>query len=242
MTMNLPAQQPVVSRQTWLDARQALLQKEKELTRQIDEVNAERRKLPWVKIGKAYRFETPDGPRSLSELFDGRSQLIVYHFMFGPGWKEGCDGCSFLADHFDGANLHLAHHDVTLLAVSRAPLEEFQPFKERMGWKFTWVSSHGSDFNRDFDVTHTEADIAGGQACYNYRKLKSPDDAGESHGVSVFFRNDRGEVFHTYSTYARGGDLLLGTHNFLDLTPRGRNEQSTMDWVRLHDTYEDTGV
>ncbi len=228
----------VVSRDEWRQARQDLLRKEKELTRQIDAVNAARRALPWVRVEKEYLFQTPDGRKTLRDLFAGRSQLIIYHFMFGPGWKEGCDGCSFLADHFDGVNLHLAHHDVTLLAVSRAPLEEFLPFKKRMGWRFEWVSSNPSDFNRDFDVTHTKADILEGNAFYNYERLEDPEDAGESHGISVFCKDAAGGIYHTYSSYARGGDLLIGVHNFLDLTPKGRNEGSTMDWVRLHDLYE----
>ncbi|WP_227369912.1 DUF899 domain-containing protein [Halomonas sp. M20] len=213
---NLPR---VVSREEWLEERRALLVKEKELTRQYDRVSAERRELPWVKVEKNYVFDTPDGKRTLVELFDGRSQLIVYHFMFGPGWKEGCSGCSFVADHIDGANLHLAHHDVTVLAVSRAPLAEFLPFKQRMGWYFTWVSSHGSDFNYDYQVS-----TASGE---------------ETHGLSVFFKNVSGEVFHTYSTYARGVDILLGAHHYLDLTPKGRNEQGTMSWMRHHDRYDE---
>lgn len=231
------AHPPIVSRDHWLAARRDLLAKEKQLTRQHDEISRQRRELPWVKVEKGYVFDTPEGKKSLPELFDGRSQLIIYHFMFAPGWEEGCHGCSFLADHFDGANLHLAHHDVTLLAVSRAPLAEFQPFKKRMGWDFKWVSSHGSDFNFDFRVSFTNESMARGQNQYNYRERKSKDEA-ENPGLSVFYKDDSGDIYHTYSTYTRGLDILLGTHNFLDLTPKGRNEQTTMNWVRHHDKYE----
>jgi predicted dithiol-disulfide oxidoreductase (DUF899 family) len=232
----------IVSRDEWLIARKAHLAREKELTRLRDQVSAERRELPWVKIEKNYVFDGPEGKQTLAELFDGRSQLVVYHFMFGPGWKEGCDGCSFLADHIDSANMHLAHHDVSLVVVSRAPLAEFQAFQKRMGWRFTWVSSCGSDFNYDFHVTSDEA-IAPVE--YNYRTkvelLRKGEPwftEGEHHGLSVFYK-DGGAIFHTYSTYARGTDLLVGAYNYLDLTPKGRNETTIMDWVRHHDRYED---
>ncbi|MCC5834869.1 MAG: thioredoxin family protein [Opitutales bacterium] len=227
---------PVVSSEEWLEARRRLLEKERQVTRLNDELSTERRKLPWTKVDKTYVFETTLGRQTLAELFGGRSQLIIYHFMFGPGWKEGCDGCSFLSDHFDGANLHLAHHDVTLLAVSRAPLAEFLPFKKRMGWKFKWVSSHDSDFNFDF---HASADPERqSKALYNYEEIDAADSGGEHHGISVFFKDSDGAIYHTYSCYARGVDSLCTTHNFLDLTPKGRNERSTMDWVKLHDQYE----
>lgn len=226
----------IVSRDEWLVARKAHLAHEKELTRMRDQVSAERRALPWVRVEKAYVFDTPDGKKTLADLFGTRSQLIVYHFMFGPGWKEGCPGCSFLADHIDGANLHLAHHDVSLVAVSRAPLAEFQAFKQRMGWKFDWVSSYGSDFNRDHHVSFTKEDLAEGLTVYNY-EVRDAQDEGEAPGVSVFFRDKRGGVFHTYSSYARGGDLLIGAYNYLDLTPKGRNETTIMDWMRHHDRY-----
>ncbi|HEX6980083.1 MAG TPA: thioredoxin family protein [Alphaproteobacteria bacterium] len=226
----------VVSRSEWLVARKALLAREKELTRLRDQVSAERRQLPWVKVDKTYVFEGPDGRETLADLFAGRSQLIVYHFMFGPGWKEGCDGCSFLADHIDGANLHLAHHDVSLVVVSRAPWQEFQAYKKRMGWQFKWVSSYGSDFNYDYHVSATRDDIAAGRVIYNYAPSK---DAGEEMpGISVFAKDGNGDVFHTYSAYARGGDILIGAYNWLDLTPKGRNETTIMDWVRRHDEYE----
>jgi predicted dithiol-disulfide oxidoreductase (DUF899 family) len=233
----------IVSRDEWLIARKAHLAREKELTRRRDQVSAERRQLPWVRIDKTYVFDTPEGKKTLADLFDGRSQLIVYHFMFGPGWDEGCDGCSFLADHIDGTNRHLAHHDVSLVAVSRAPLADFQAFKRRMGWRFKWVSSHGSDFNYDF---HATVDDAVAPVEYNYRTkaelLRNGEPwftEGENHGLSVFYKDACGDVFHTYSTYARGTDLLVGAYNYLDLTPKGRNETTIMDWVRHHDRYDE---
>ena len=229
-----------VSPSEWIAARKALLAKEKELTRLRDQVSAERLKLPWVRVEKDYVFDTTSGKKTLSELFDGRSQLIVYHFMFGPGWKEGCPGCSFLADHIDGANLHLAHHDVTLLAVSRAKLAEFLPFKKRMGWNFEWVSSNGSDFNFDYQVSFTPAQMAKGKAEYNYSE--ETIDSEELPGLSMFYKDEKGEIFHTYSTYARGGDLLIGAYNYLDMAPLGRNETTIMDWMRHHDRYEDSGA
>jgi predicted dithiol-disulfide oxidoreductase (DUF899 family) len=234
-------QQPkVVSREEWLAARKQLLQHEKTFTHQRDQLSAERRTLPWVKIDKDYRFEGPNGTLTLAELFGNNSQLVVYHFMFGAGWKEGCHGCSFLADHFDGANLHLAHHDISLVAVSHAPFAEFQAFKHRMDWHFDWVSSANSDFNADFGVSATREEIDAGKVMYNYEPSK---DAGEEMpGLSVFYKNAAGEIFHTYSTYARGLDILLGTYNFLDFTPKGRNEEGTMDWIKHHDRYEDAAA
>jgi predicted dithiol-disulfide oxidoreductase (DUF899 family) len=228
---------PVVSPETWLAARRELLRKEKELTRLNDALSEDRRALPWVKVDKTYAFDSTEGPKTLSDLFEGRSQLIVYHFMLGPGWKEGCDGCSFLSDHFDGANLHLPHHDVTLLAVSRAPLAEIRRFQQRMGWRFPWVSSLDSDFNYDFHAT-TPPDAE--EVLYNFEPIDAADAGEEHHGISVFYKNATGEIYHTYSAYARGVDILCGTHNLLDLTPKGRNEHGTMDWVRLHDQYEAT--
>ena len=228
---------PVVSRSQWIAARKALLAEEKELTRRRDALNAKRRALPWVKVDKNYVFEGPDGPVSLADLFDGRSQLIVYHFMFGPGDEEGCPGCSFICDHVDAARQHFEHGDVSFAAVARAPLAEFQSFKNRMGWKFPWVSSAGSDFNFDFHVSYTPEQIASGEVEYNYSTIKPWGE--EAHGISVFHRNDAGEIFHTYSCYARGGEQALGTFMFMDLTPLGRNEESTMNWIRLHDRYDD---
>ena len=202
-----------------------------------DLVMEERRRLPWVRVDKDYRFQTPEGEKSLADLFDGRSQLIVYHFMFGPGWEQGCVGCSFIGDHIDSANLHLAHHDVTLLAVSRGPLADLRAYKARMNWKFDWVSSAGSDFNYDFGASFTPEQVASGAPVYNFGTL--PAFMEDLHGESVFIRNAAGEIFHTYSSYARAGDVLIGAHHWLDLTPKGRNEGSTMDWVKRHDQYEE---
>ncbi len=235
---NRMPQHEIVSREEWLKARKVHLAKEKELTRLRDKLSAERRELPWVKVEKNYVFDGPGGKETLADLFDGRSQLIVYHFMFGPEWKEGCPSCSFFADHVDGPNVHLAHHDVTFAAVSRAPLAKIEAYKKRMGWKFNWVSSFGSDFNYDYHVSFTKDDLAKGKVYYNYGR-EGWDGFDELHGFSVFYKDEAGQVFHTYSTYARGADLLLGAYNFLDLTPKGRNEKGPMDWVRRHDRYDD---
>lgn len=226
---------PVVSRAEWLAARREHLAREKALTHQRDQLSADRRALPWVKIDEAYTFDTPDGRQTLAQLFGNNSQLIVYHFMFAKGWKEGCKGCSFLSDHLDGANLHLAHHDISLVAVSHAPLQEFQAFKQRMGWHFKWVSSAGTSFNEDFHVSATADEQAAGKMKYNYETTDYSEE--EMPGVSVFYKNAAGEIFHTYSAYARGLDILVGTYNYLDLTPKGRNEEEIMEWVRLHDKY-----
>jgi len=227
----------IVSEADWLVARKDLLTREKEFSRQRDALSAARHSLPWVKIDKKYVFDGPKGKETLAELFDGRSQLIVYHFMFGPDWEEGCKSCSYLADHFDGANWHLPNRDVTFVAVSRAPLAEIEPYKKRLGWRFKWRSSHGSDFNFDYHVSATEDEKAKGKMFYNYKMDELMSD--EMPGLSVFYKNENGEVFHTYSTYARGLDMLVGTYNFLDLVPKGRDENSdsTMDWVRRHDRY-----
>jgi predicted dithiol-disulfide oxidoreductase (DUF899 family) len=235
---------PIVSRDEWLAARKQLLNKEKELTRLRDQVSAARRDLPWVKIETNYVFDGPHGKETLADLFDGRSQLVVYHFMFAPGWDEGCRSCSFLADHIDGALVHLAHRDVTLLAVSRAPLSQIEAFKRRMGWRFKWVSSYGNDFNRDYHVSFTKDDIARGKTYYNYEERESPGE-GEAPGTSVFYQDRTGNIFHTYSSYARGGDMLIGAYNYLDLVPKGRDEDGlafTMAWVRHHDRYADNYV
>ena len=234
---------PVASREEWLAARRALLAREKELTRFRDRLSEERRALPWVRVDKPYTFETPAGRRTLGDLFEGRSQLVVNHFMFGPGWKEGCVGCSFGADHLQGALVHLAQRDVAYVAVSRAPLHELEAFKRRMGWTFTWVSSYGSDFNYDFHVSFTPEEVAAGRAYYNF-ELR--DIQGEEvSGLSVFYRDTDGTVFHTYSSYARGGEELLGTYVLLDLTPKGRDETgprgNLTDWVRHHDRYDAGG-
>ena len=227
----------VVSRDEWLAARRRLLGKEKEFTRLRDQLSAERRELPWVQVEKEYVFDGPDGRNTLADLFDGRSQLMVYHFMFGPGWEQGCPSCSFVSDHIDGANWHLPHRDVTLLAVSRAPLAEIEAFKQRMGWRFKWVSSYGSDFNHDFHVSFTKEELAKGKVDYNYDLVEGYD---ELPGLSVFYKDPSGAIFHTYSVYARGLDMLIGAYNYLDLAPKGRDEAAlpwTMAWVRHHDRY-----
>jgi predicted dithiol-disulfide oxidoreductase (DUF899 family) len=227
----------IVSRTDWLVARKRLLAREKEFTRLRDQLSAERRELPWVRIEKEYVFDGPGGKETLAELFDGRGQLMVYHFMFGPGWEQGCPSCSFVSDHIDGANWHLPHRDVTLLAVSRAPLAEIEAFKQRMGWRFKWVSSYGSDFNYDFHVSFTNNQLAQGKVEYNYGLVEGYD---ELPGLSVFCKDENGDVFHTYSAYARGLDMLIGAYNYLDLAPKGRDEAAlpwTMAWVRHHDRY-----
>jgi predicted dithiol-disulfide oxidoreductase (DUF899 family) len=232
-------QNRIVSREEWLEARKALLLKEKEATHLRDSINAKRLALPWVKVDKTYVFETPAGKKMLAELFGGRSQLIVYHFMLGPGWDAGCPGCSFLADHFDGALPHLEHHDVTLIAVSRAPLPEIEAYKRRMGWHFPWVSSCGSDFNFDYHVSFTDVELAKGKVLYNFTEIDAASANDELFGLSSFFKDEIGTVFHTYSSYARGIEELVGTLMILDRAPKGRNEKSTMDFVRRHDEYED---
>jgi predicted dithiol-disulfide oxidoreductase (DUF899 family) len=233
----------VVTRDEWLAARKQLLVKEKELTRLRDQLSAERRALPWVKVEKSYVFDTLEGKRTLGELFDGSSQLIVKHFMLGPGWKDGCVGCSFEVDHVDGILVHLAHRDVTYAAVSRAPLPEIEAFKKRMGWRFKWVSSYGSDFNYDFHVSFKTDETAKGEAYYNYDVRKIGID--ELSGRSVFYKDENRDIYHTYSSYGRGGEDVLGTYRFLDITPKGRNEtgpnHNLTDWVRHHDRYDDSG-
>jgi predicted dithiol-disulfide oxidoreductase (DUF899 family) len=231
----------IVSEAEWLDARRKLLEREKELTHLQEKVAGERQALPWVKVEKDYVFDTPDGRKTLSELFDGRSQLIVYHFMYGPQMKTGCVGCSFLADHVDGANMHLKHHDVTFVAVSRAPLETLLAYKTRMGWKFPWVSSQGSDFNHDYHVSFTPEEVAKGEGFYNFEK-NFKIDSEDLHGTSVFFKDDDGAIYHTYSAYARGDERSLGAYMYLDISPKGRNEGEKGNltrWVRRHDEYGD---
>lgn len=233
----------IVSRNEWLSERKALLAREKELTRLGDEIAAARRALAHVRIDKNYVFDTRDGKRSLADLFDGRSQLLVQHFMFGPDWEQGCPSCSFMADHMDGITIHMAQRDVTFTAISRAPLENIEHFRARMGWKFNWVSSHESDFNYDFHVSFTPEETAKGEIHYNYGKW--PYAFEEWPGLSAFIKNDRGEVFHTYSTYGRGVDAMMGTYRLLDLMPKGRDEKDVpnkMEWVRHHDLYETTAM
>jgi predicted dithiol-disulfide oxidoreductase (DUF899 family) len=227
----------VVSPAEWLIARKDLLNREKEFTCQRDALTAARQKLPMVKIDKKYVFDGPNGRETLSDLFDGRSQLIVYHFMLGPGWGEGCKSCSYLADHFEGPNIHLPHRDVALVAISRALLSEIEAYQKRMGWQFKWLSSFGNDFNFDYHVSFTPKEEKNGEVYYNYGTQDFISD--ELPGLSVFCKDEAGYVFHTYSTYGRGLDLLVGTYNLLDLVPKGRDEnpESTMEWVRRHDEY-----
>ena len=230
----------IVSHEEWLVARTEHLAKEKAFTKARDRLSAERRALPWVKVEKNYVFDTPDGKKTLADLFGGRSQLIVYHFMLGPGWGDGCPSCSLLADHFDGMLPHLAARGVTFTAVSRAPLAEIEAYKKRMGWRFPWVSSHGSDFNFDYGVSFTLNDEGEGRGVYNYQEQEIGSD--EMPGASVFYCDADGAIFHTYSAYARGLDILIGAYNFLDLAPKGRDEEVlpwTMAWVRRHDEYAD---
>jgi predicted dithiol-disulfide oxidoreductase (DUF899 family) len=225
----------------WLAARKELLRKEKEFTRLRDELSRQRRELPWENVEKKYIFDGPKGKETLADLFGGRSQLIVYHFMFGPGWKEGCPSCSFLADGFDGAAIHLAHRDVTFLAISRATLPEIEGFKQRMGWKFKWVSSFGNDFNRDYHVSFSKDELEKRKVYYNYGVTEF--GAEEGPGASVFYKNQAGEIFHTYSTFGRGLDPMISTYNWLDLAPKGRDEEGlvfSMAWVRHHDRYDDS--
>jgi len=229
----------IVSHAEWIEARKQFLAKEKEFTRLRDELSRQRRELPWERVDKSYVFEGPRGKETLADLFDHRSQLIVYHFMLGPGWSEGCPSCSYLSDHYDGTTIHLAHRDVTLAVVSRAPYGEIASFKKRMGWRFHWVSSFGSDFNYDFHVSKTEQEKAAGEMEYNYMSIKGGPD--ELPGLSVFYKDAGGGIYHTYSSYARGLDILVGTYNFLDLAPKGRDEaglKHTMAWVRHHDKYD----
>lgn len=232
-------QPTIVTRDEWLAARQALLNKEKAMTKAQDALAEERRRLPMVKVDKGYVFDTPSGRKALAELFDGKSQLMIYHFMMGPDWVEGCASCSFLADHLDGATIHLEHRDVKLMAVSRAPLANIEAFRRRMGWKFAWASSLRNDFNYDYRVSFTDEGIASGQAVYNYGPLQFPME--EAPGLSVFLKTPSGEIFHTYSTYGRGGEAMLGTYHILDFAPKGRGEDGlafTMSWLRHHDRYD----
>jgi predicted dithiol-disulfide oxidoreductase (DUF899 family) len=226
----------IVSREQWLDARKALLARERAMTHELDALRAERRQLPWVRIEKPYVFQAREGECTLADLFGGRSQLAIYHFMLTPGSDHVCRGCSFVADHIDAARQHFVHADLSFAAVSRVSIERIEQVRQRMGWSFPWVSSHGSDFNFDFGVSFTPEDLAAGRAIYNYGTVirNSPD----MFGTSIFVKDDDGGIFHTYSTYHRGAELLMGALNWLDLVPKGRNESAgTMSWVRLHDEY-----
>ena len=229
----------IVSHDQWITARKAYLAEEKAFSRIRDALAKKRRELPWEKVEKKYVFDTPNGKQTLADLFDGKSQLIIYHFMLGPDWEAGCPSCSLLADHFDGSVIHLAQRDVSFVVVSRAPLAQIEKFKTRMGWRFKWVSSFGSAFNHDYQVSASAEEKAAGQVMYNYEMTTFPSE--ERPGASVFFKNEAGEVFHTYSTYGRGLDILIGAYNFLDLAPKGRDEEGLaygMAWVRHHDRYE----
>lgn len=227
----------VVDREVWLAARLAHLDDEKAFTRQRDDLARRRRALPWLEVTEDYRFTGPDGDLGLLDLFDGRGQLLVYHFMLGPGWDEGCPSCSFWADNYDGTEVHLAARDTTLVAISRGTLPEIESYKQRMGWSFPWFSSHGSTFNSDMGVSARQADIDAGVALYNYGTQQAYGE--ESPGISVFARRDD-RVFLTYQTFARGLDMVNGAYHMLDLTPKGRDEDHlpfTMAWLRRHDAY-----
>jgi predicted dithiol-disulfide oxidoreductase (DUF899 family) len=227
----------VVSHQQWIAARTAFLKKEKDFTKLRDELSRERRELPWERVEKAYEFEGPDGTLTLADLFGTRRQLVVYHFMFSPTQDAGCKHCSFWADNFDGIPVHLAHRDISFAAISRAPLSKLDAFKRRMGWSFVWVSSGDSDFNYDYQASFRSEDLAKGDVFFNYRYEKM--DMRDREGVSVFYKDDDGAIYHTYSCYARGIDILNGAYNFIDLTPAGRNEGGApQSWVRYHDRYD----
>ena len=230
----------IVTHDEWVEARKSLLVREKEFTKLREQLTRQRRELPWERVEKDYVFEGPKGATGLAELFDGRSQLIVYHFMYAPDWEAGCKSCSFLADHFDPAIVHLNHRDVSFVAVSRAPLDTLERFKQRMGWNFLWVSSCNNDFNRDYDVSFTQKEVERGDTYYNYRKKGFPST--EAPGASVFFKDGNGGIYHTYSVYERGLDMFLTTYHYLDIVPKGRDEDDlshTMEWLRLHDEYDD---
>jgi predicted dithiol-disulfide oxidoreductase (DUF899 family) len=230
---------PVVSHEEWLAARTAFLAKEKEFTRLRDELSRERRELPWERVDKQYVFDGPGGKETLAELFKNRSQLVVYHFMFPPDWEEGCLHCSFWADNFNGIGIHLNHRDMTFVAISRAPLTKIEPFKERMGWSFKWVSSFHSDFNYDYQASFTPEEVQAGAAFFNYRK--TDPGLSDREGISVFYKDESGGIFHTYSCYARGIDMMNTAYHYLDLVPKGRGEEGhdPQYWVRHHDRYED---
>jgi predicted dithiol-disulfide oxidoreductase (DUF899 family) len=233
--MNKPK---IVSEEQWIESRKALLAKEKQLTRLHDELARERRELPWIRVEKNYTFDAPQGKVSLADLFGGHSQLLVYHFMFGPDWKEGCPSCSYVCDHLNGAVPHLAARDVSLVMISRAPLPKIEAFKKRMGWRFPWVSSNANDFNHDYGVYFTPQEMAQGKVNYNY--TMQPFPGNEAPGASVFYKDKDGKIFHTYSTYGRGLDSFVTAYTLLDLVPKGRDEDNlpfSMIWVRHHDKY-----
>ena len=227
-----------VSRDQWIEERRALLAREKEFTRLRDQLSRQRRELPWVRVDKDYVFEGANGKQTLSELFAGRQQLIVYHLMFDPSWEEACSRCSFWADNFNGVLVHLNQRDVTLVAISRAPFEKLAAFQKRMGWNFNWVSSFGNDFNYDYYVSFTPEELEQGEIIYNYAPIKT--SMTERPGISVFYKDQAGRIFHTYSCYSRGLDMLNVAYHYLDLTPKGRDEEGLpfpMAWVCYHDAY-----
>lgn len=229
----------VISHSEWIEARKAFLVKEKEFTKLRDQISQERRELPWEKVQKNYEFEGPNGATSLSDLFDGRSQLIVYHFMYGPDWDAGCKSCSYIADHFNPAIVHLNQRDVSMVAVSRARLDVLEQFKKRMGWDFLWVSSFKNDFNQDYHVSFSAEEVERGDAYYNYTEKGFPST--EAPGASVFYKDGDGTIYHTYSVYGRGTDMFITAYHYLDLVPKGRDEGDlsyTMEWLKLHDEYE----
>jgi predicted dithiol-disulfide oxidoreductase (DUF899 family) len=230
----------VVSSDEWLEARRSLLEKEKEFTRLRDELSRERRALPWERVAKDYVFDGPNGPETLAQLFDGRAQLIVYHFMFAPEWDEGCKSCSWWADNIERNVIHLAHRDVTLVAISRAPVAKLEAFRRRLGWTFKWVSSGGNSFNFDYAASFTAGALAAGEVTYNYARSKTK--MSDLTGISVFHRDSNGAVFHTYSCYGRGVDMMNAGYHYLDLVPKGRDEAglpANQAWVRYRDRYED---
>jgi predicted dithiol-disulfide oxidoreductase (DUF899 family) len=237
--MDRTAMNKIVSEEEWVEARKALLKKEKEFTIMRDRLSQQRRDLPWIGVDKEYVFEGPGGRQTLSELFDGRSQLVVYHFMFDPSWEAGCPSCSFWADNFNGIIAHLNQRDVTMVAVSRAPYSKLAAYHRRMGWDFKWVSSYETDFNLDYDVSFTPEELVKKEAFYNFG-IRDPFSP-EREGVSAFYKDSAGKVFHTYSAYARGIDMLNVAYHYLDLVPKGRDEAGhdfPQFWVRRHDEYD----
>jgi predicted dithiol-disulfide oxidoreductase (DUF899 family) len=238
-TSNSTTQHRVVSREAWLKERVALLAEEKELTRRRDALANKVRELPWVKVEKPYTFDAPTGKSSLAELFGDRSQLIVYHFMFDATWSQGCKSCSFIADHYNGIVVHLAHRDISFVTVSKAPIEKLEQFRKRMGWTFPWVSAATSDFSRDYGVSFTDQELADSSTVYNF--TGKPYPIRELPGLSVFYKDTRGDIYHTYSSFARGLEHFLTAYNYIDVTPTGRDEAQTggMGWLRHHDRYDD---
>ena len=230
-------QHKIASHQEWIAARQELLAREKEFTRLRDDVSRLRRDLPWEKVEKDYVFDGPNGKETLSQLFAGKSQLIVYHFMFAPDWDAGCKSCSFWADNFNGIDVHLKHRDIAFVAISRAPLAKLEAYRKRMGWGFKWLSSAANSFNFDYGASFTPEEMASGKAFFNYKIQKPP--VSDMVGISVFLKGEDGALYHTYSTYERGVDMMNGAYHYIDLTPKGRNETDTQSWVRRHDEYQD---